>query len=192
MLQASSKFKFRSAVFTLLLLAVMTLGSFGSSLAQNEATGTVEGLIDGEARSWYTVLFAGEETDQPTATWSADPLTSFSIQAHPELLFSVSGTLSIEFWSFEFPDDCPCTFPQASVMLWTGSSVLENIYQDDEATVTITSLEHLADDALAIKGSFTANLAFQASLYEEPDADDTLPLEGTFSIEYLPRDGLFD
>lgn len=178
--------------FALLNILLLFLVTFGSAAAQNEVTGTVEAVINGESRSWYTMLLKVAETGQPTATWSDDFGATFSIQAHPEQRFSVEGTLSIEFWAFEFPGDCPCTFPEASVIFWSTSSMFENVYEDPEATVTITSIEPVGDGVFAVEGSFSATLVFQASLRDEPDPSDTLEVEGTFVIERMLREELLD
>lgn len=179
----------RLVPLTLFLLALVFLGS---AAAQTEATGTVNAVVDGESRTWYTLLFQVDGGQQPTATFSDDFGANFSIQAHPEKRFSVTGTLSLEFWAFEFPSDCPCVFPEATVMLWTTSSMFENVYQDDEATVTLTSIEPLGEDVFSIEGSFNAKLVFQASIYAEPDPSDTLELEGTFVIQRMSREELLE
>lgn len=182
-------YKLKTAVFALLLLALITLGS---AAAQSVVTGTVDAVVNGESRTWYTMLFRAEENGQPSATWSDDFGTNFSIQAHPEQRFSVEGALSIEFWALEFPSNCPCTLPEASVLFWETSSMFENVYEDSDATVTLTSIEPLGDGVFAVEGTFSANLVFQAAMGEEPDPSNTLEIEGTFSIERMPREELLD
>ncbi len=183
------RFKAKIASFAFLMLTLVLLGS---AAAQNQVTGTVEAVVDDESRTWYTMLFEAEESGQPTATWSDDMFTTFSIQAHPEKRYSVEGALSIEFMSFQFPEACPCAFTDASVIIWTSSSMFKNIYYDDEATVTLTSIEPIGDDVFAIQGSFSATLVFQAAMGEEPDADDTIEIMGTFAIDTMPREALLD
>lgn len=182
-------FQLNLVSFAFLLLALVV---FGSAAAQNTVTGTVDAVVNGEARTWYTMLLEAESTGQPTATWSDDMFTNFSIQAHPEKRFSVEGALSIEFMTFKFPEACPCTFPDATVTIWATSSMFNNFYEDSYATLTLTSIEPLGNDVFAIEGSFSANLVFWASLGSEPDPNNTLEVEGTFAIEHMPRESLED
>lgn len=172
------------------LLAVLLLGfSLGSAVAQNEVTGTVRATLDGTEREWVTLMLEGEETDMPSAAWHEmmGMITTIAIQAHPEPRFAIADTLTLEVVTFEFPSDCPCTYQDASVMYWTTDSLLEDLYTADAATVVITSMEPLGDDAYALEGTVDATLSFMPTVHEGPDASDTIAIAGTFSIDRMPR-----
>lgn len=169
-------------LFLLLILA--------TAPAQSTPTGTVEATVDGASRTLSTMLFEGESSGLPTATWQ-DVMGMFamvSIRAHPEEHYTTEGTLSIEFTDLTgVPSDCPCTYADATVMLWTTSAILEDVYMDDAAEVVVTSLEPLGDDVYALRGTFAADPVLYPSIPSGPDPDERITIEGTFEIDRLPR-----
>lgn len=128
----------------MLFLAGMLLVAGAS--AQTEASGTITGSLGGEGRSGYTIHMATEGEAANTAEW-ANPFGgfyTFSLQGHREVGFRVEGTIGLEFSFFAgLPEGCPCSADEASIIYFASSEMLRNIYEGEDASITVTELEVL-------------------------------------------------
>ena len=153
--------------------------------------GVIEGTIDGEPRTWYALSYRDDDgTVDGTANYQIwfERMFDLDVQAHPEPRFAVEGTLSVRGSSWDgVPSDCPCPLNDPEVSYWSGSSMFADVYMIDhdapEASLTLDLFEPIGDDAYRAEGSFRAVLFRYAGFLEEPDRDDSITIEGSFTIE---------
>ncbi len=175
-------------VATVLLLAVPAAPAYAQPF---EEIGLIEGTIDGEPRTWYALSYRDDEgTVDGTAHYQIwfERMFDLEIQAHPEPRFAVEGTLSVRGSSWDgVPSDCPCVLNDPEVSYWSGSSMFDDVYMIDhdapDVDVTLDLFEPVGDDAYRAEGSFRAVLFRYAGFLDEADLDDSLTVEGTFTIE---------
>ncbi len=166
----------------------LLLGTAPIALAQTATTGTVNGTLDGEVRTWHVLEHRSDEGVDGSATILAMPgfrgdSYILDVQAHPEERFSVEGALHLS-GMFDSLEGCPCELTLTDSMFWTTSSMFDAVYQALEATVVVDSVAQVEDGVYRVTGSFSALLGFMESAMEEgPDATRTVMIEGTFDLE---------
>ena len=174
------------------LLLIFLLASLPAALAQGlEVSGTIEATLGGEARSWNTFGAETIEDYHPTASWSLfmDSFATLTIQGHIGSIFSVENALNLELSSFSgFPEDCPCTFTDASIMYWTTPDMFDGVYSTEEGQVTLTKVEPLGEDVYHLEGTFRGTLSQLDLMTDKADPEDSFEVDGSFVIERLLRD----
>ncbi len=174
------------------LLLVFLFASLPAALAQGlEVSGTIQATLGGEARSWNTFGTETVEDYHPTASWSLfmDSFATLSIQGHIGSMFSVENALALELSSFSgFPQDCPCTFTDASFMYWTTPDMFSGVYSTEAGQVTLTKVEPLGGDAYRLEGTFRGTLSQLDLMTDTTNPEDSFEVDGSFVIERLLRD----
>ena len=151
--------------------------------AQSEVSGTIQGTLGGEERTWYTIRQETPEKTANTAEWSVMPadIYAISIQGHREERFAVEGTLNLEFTFFGLPEECPCT-PGDAHIIYFATSISQDLYEAEDPEVTLRELEVVDDETLRLAGEFRATLYYRADMMSELDLDESLEVEGTFEV----------
>ncbi|MEX2501771.1 MAG: hypothetical protein WD336_05295 [Trueperaceae bacterium] len=182
------------AAFLIAAIALATGLSAAVAQAEFEVLGTVDATIDGEPGTWYALGYdAGDGEEDATVHYQLlfGSMFSLQIQAHVEPRYQLEGTLALQGSSFAgVPSDCPCTLSEPEASYWSTSAMLEDVYMVDrdapDAEVILDAFEPIGDDAYRAEGSFRVVVHRYASVMGPPDLDDTLVLEGTFSVDRVP------
>lgn len=172
------------------LIVVGLLALLGSAVAQFEVSGTIEGAIDGEARTWYTLSFDSDQGPDGTA-WLRDfgndyyTMVSLEIQAHDEPRYKTEGTLTLGGSLTQDFADCPCTLGEPDIMYFSSASMFSDVYQSIEAELIIESAVVLDDGAVRLSGTFTGLLGLVKEVMkgDDPDTERTISVEGTFTLD---------
>lgn len=172
------------------LIVVGLLALLGSAVAQFEVSGTIEGAIDGEARTWYTLSFDSDQGPDGTA-WlryfgnDYYTMVSLEIQAHDEPRYKTEGTLTLGGSLTQDLADCPCTLGEPDIMYFSSASMFSDVYQSIEAELIIESAVVLDDGAVRLSGTFTGLLGLVKEVMkgDDPDTERTISVEGTFTLD---------
>lgn len=176
------------------LVAIGLLAWLGVAVAQFEVTGTIEGTIDGENRTWYTLEYASEEGLDGTAwlnNYGNDVFTMMflEVQAHDEPRYKTQGTLTLGGSLTQDLADCPCVLGEPDIMYFTSTSMFADVFTTIDAELIIESAEAADDGTIRLVGTFTALLGFVENALQgtDPDPESTILVEGSFDLERVLR-----
>lgn len=166
----------------------LLMGTAPFAVAQTSTTGTVNGSLDGEQRTWHVLEHRSEEGTESSSTMGAMPGFGgesyiLDVQAHSEERFSVEGALHFS-GMLDSLEGCPCELTFTDSMYWTTTSMFDEVYRALESSVVVESVAQVEDGIYRLTGRFSARLGFmESAMQEEPDATRTVVVEGTFVLE---------
>ena len=173
-----------------LLIVVGLLALLGNAAAQFEVNGIIEGTVDGEARTWYTLAFDSDQGPDGTA-WLRDygneyfTMVLLDIQAHDEPRYKTEGTLTLGGSLTQDLADCPCTLGEPDIMYFASGSMFSNVYVTIEAELVVESATAADDGTVLLTGTFTGLLGFVADALQgsDPDRERAITVAGTFTLD---------
>lgn len=160
-----------------------------SAFAQVDRIGTIDGTVDGVPTTWHLLALPTDEGPQSMVTHTelGPGFLLISLQAFAEERFMIEGTLTIDVTLVADPSSCPCVVDDADVLLFTSSSMFNQVYMSDEApayaTVTITRFEPIREGVYALEGTVDAYLTFAESAFGERDESRAVRVEASFVTE---------
>lgn len=176
---------------------VVTLAVLGVTSAQVTivVTGTLQGTLDGESRTWYSLAtetggslssqtrlnemgFAGFESYLLEITWFADQ--NLASVGKLTILGSLSSSL----------DECPCDVDRLDIRYFLTPDPLVEYYSVLEAQMIVDAFTVGDDGNLSASGSLDATLGYvEGPLVSlEPDPDTTVRITGAFGIDRMFTD----
>lgn len=171
-------------------MAIVVFAAFlATAAAQFEVTGTIEGTIDGEARTWYALEYQSDEGTDGTA-WLRDlgnevfTMMLVEVQAHDEPRYKIEGTLTLGGSLSRALDTCPCTLSEVEVLYFPTSSMFTDVYHSLQAELVVERAEPAHDGTVHITGTFTAELGLVEDVMQgtEPDPERAITVEGRFDL----------
>lgn len=175
--------------FRRLGLSVVVAALLGTAAAQFEVSGTVEGTVDGDARTWYTLEYASDQGADGTA-WLRNlgndmfTMMMVEIQAHDEPRYKTEGTLSLGGSLTQAFGDCPCTLSEVQILYFSSSSMFTDVYQSIQAEMIVESAQPADDGTIHLTGTFSARLGLVEDAMQgtEPDPERAIDVAGSFDL----------
>lgn len=171
-----------------LTATLLALALAGAALAQDATvTGTIDGRVGDDAKTWYTLQFDVEGELQDTVEvqdygFQVDVV----IQAHvePRYLLREALVISATFGSLA---GCPCAADVVEIVFLREGSMFSNVYRAEEGTLVVEAATPASDGRTRLVGSFEFVAPFRAEVFGEGDPDDVLTIAGTFDVEGAPQ-----
>ena len=176
-------------------LATLAVLSVASAQVTITVTGTLEGTLDGDSRTWYSLAteiggslrsetsldemgFAGFESYLLRVSWFADQ--SLAGEGKLTVLGSISSSL----------EECPCEVDQLDIRYFLTPDPLVEYYAVLEARMVVEDFTVDEDGNLRASGNLDATLGYVAGpmVSLEPDPARTVRLNGIFDIDRLSTD----
>lgn len=149
--------------------------------------GTIQGTLDGEARTWISLYRERDGDADATSTYQTRTIgrmdsRSLSLGGHVGPTMSPDGSIRISVTATTPLEDCPCTFETGTVEYVVD--VPDDRWEAHQATVTVDAFSENGDGTLAAAGRFQGTL-------RRPDgaSDDAMAVEGEFDIRQILRVG---
>jgi hypothetical protein len=139
----------------------------------------VAGSVDGEAREWHVL----DGPDGKTANWSVLPggAQAVTIQAHRQDRFETQGSVSLTLHLFDG------AVMAAEAIYFPENGMLPHYsVQDAAGGLEIEALD-LEAAPPRVAGRFEADLAYQESMFSEPDEARALSLVLEFDVAPSPE-----